>query len=86
MWANETGPVVLASDIGGFVEQIIDGETGFIFKAGDYVDLAHKIELIISLPEKRHAQIRRSAASKVIKERDFGINFQNLLFSVRIDK
>jgi len=41
------GKPVLASDVGGHKELIIDNETGFLFKAGDSVVLAERmIELL----------------------------------------
>jgi glycosyltransferase involved in cell wall biosynthesis len=36
----------MVSDAGGLKEFIKNGETGFIFKNGDYLDLADKIKII----------------------------------------
>lgn len=44
------GTPVIASDSGGPRETVVDGETGFLFKPGDYDDLAGKITLIIDNP------------------------------------
>ena len=87
LWAEKNGPIVLASNIGGFVEQIIDQENGFLFEVDDPVDLAQKIELILGLSNKRHREIRRHAATKVTKERNFSTNFRELVFAIsRINK
>ena len=45
--AMAMGKVLVASDVGGHKELIQDGKTGLLFKAGDAVDLAEKIQLII---------------------------------------
>lgn len=45
--AMAQGKPVIASDVGGHKELIIDNETGFLFKAGDSVELAERlIELL----------------------------------------
>lgn len=82
IWAKEKGPVVLASDIGGFVQEIIDGENGFLFKVDDSEDLARKIDSILLISEERLKSIRIEAYNKVQKERDFFKNFGLLLTSL----
>jgi glycosyltransferase involved in cell wall biosynthesis len=42
---------VIASDTGGFLENVRDKETGYLFKTGDVEDLADKIEALFSQPE-----------------------------------
>jgi glycosyltransferase involved in cell wall biosynthesis len=42
---------VIASDTGGFLENIIDKKTGYLFKTGDTEDLAQKIDIFFSQPE-----------------------------------
>lgn len=79
LWAKEQGPVALASNIGGFIEQINDGENGFLFKVDDHKDLARKIEYILQLPKEQLNSIRSAAYHKVVKERDFFKNFGLLL-------
>ncbi len=82
LWAREHGPVVLASNIGGFVEQINDSKNGFLFNVDDYEDLARKIEYILQLPKEQLDSIRSTAYYKVVKERDFFKNFGLLLNSL----
>lgn len=82
LWARKNGPVVLASNIGGFIEQIDDNKNGFLFNVDDHEDLARKIEYILQLPEKRLNSIRSAAYHKVVKERDFFKNFRLLLDSL----
>lgn len=79
LWAKEHGPVVLASNIGGFKEQIIDNKNGFLFNVDDEKDLARKINYILQIPESKLGSIRLAAYKKVLKERDFFNNFGRLL-------
>jgi len=44
--ALSLGKIVLASNIGGIPEMIHDGANGLLFKAGDEIDLASKINLL----------------------------------------
>jgi len=46
--AMAQGKVVLASDVGGHRELIRDGETGYLFKAGDVDALAQAIDNVLS--------------------------------------
>ena len=45
MEAQACGRPAIVSDNGGLPELVEDGKTGFIFKAGDSNELAHKIQL-----------------------------------------
>ncbi len=42
---------VIASETGGFIENVIDGETGYLFKTGEAEDLAQKIEMSFNRPD-----------------------------------
>jgi glycosyltransferase involved in cell wall biosynthesis len=58
-------PAVVA-DVGNLKEEIIEGETGFVFKPQDSVDLAHKIEQyfhgeLFHKLEKRRPEIKKYA-------------------------
>jgi glycosyltransferase involved in cell wall biosynthesis len=63
------GLPVLAADVGSLKEEIVDGETGFVFKPEDPVDLARAIEdyfssnLFLNLSGRR-AEIRDYAMKK----------------------
>ena len=46
--AMAQGRILLASDVGGHRELIRDGDTGFLFPAGDAAALAERIELVLS--------------------------------------
>jgi len=82
LWAKDQGPVVLASNVGGFIEQIDNEKNGFIFNIKDNKDLIEKMKFILQLPDKQLKMIRLDAYNKVIKERDFFSNFGLLLNSL----
>jgi glycosyltransferase involved in cell wall biosynthesis len=48
--AMAQGRIFVASDVGGHKELIRDGETGFLFPAGDAVALARTIERVLANP------------------------------------
>ena len=47
------GIPVVATDVGGIKEQIVDGKTGFLTSATDPEDMAEKIKGLIENPDKR---------------------------------
>lgn len=79
LWAKDNGPVMLASDIDGFLEQIIDGYNGYLFRVGSSSDLTEKINYIFSLENSFLSEIKEHAYEKVTKERDFFKNIKNTL-------
>ena len=79
LWAKNHGPIVLASALDSFKEQINDGQNGFLFKVNNDRDLSMKIDSILSMPENQINIIRTNAYNRVIKERDFYKNFKLLL-------
>jgi glycosyltransferase involved in cell wall biosynthesis len=81
LWANSQGPVMLTSNVGGFMEQIDNEKNGFIFDINSHEDLTKKIEFILQLSEEKLNSIRSSAYNKVVRERDFFKNFRLLLDS-----
>lgn len=84
LWTKNNGAVVLASDIGGFPQQIIDNKNGFLFKVDNPDDLAQKILDILKLSDNELSNVRKEAYKKVINERDFYKNFGELLHSLWI--
>lgn len=64
--AMSAGRVVIASNTGGAVEAILDGETGFLFDPSINDDLANRIELVLnnrkellSIGERAHSRYNR---------------------------
>lgn len=58
--AYSCGTPVLASDIGNFSDQVIEGKTGLKFRTGDVDDLAAKLRGLLSNPSQL-AEMRRGA-------------------------
>ena len=61
------GKIVLASNIGGSLDNLKDGITGRHFISGDADDLAQKIEWALDLPESERQKIS-NAAQDFVKE------------------
>ncbi|WP_433184263.1 glycosyltransferase family 4 protein [Actinoallomurus sp. CA-150999] len=70
MWARHGGPVVVAPAHDGFVEQIVDGHTGFLYDPGAEHALTAAIRRSLRLSKTRVAAIREAAAERVRKDRD----------------
>lgn len=66
--AQSMSKIVIASDIGGSKETIINSKTGFLFKSEDIEDLAKKILLTSKLTHLQKVQIGKAARSHIIKE------------------
>jgi glycosyltransferase involved in cell wall biosynthesis len=58
--ANRLGVPAVVSSAGGLPEIIVDGVTGYIFKAGDVDDLAEKIMRILEKDFDREEIIKHS--------------------------
>ena len=61
------GKIVLASDIGGSLDNLKDGVTGRHFVSGDADDLSRKLEWALNLPADERKKIA-SAARNFVKE------------------
>ena len=61
------GKIVLASNIGGSLDNLKDGVTGRHFISGDAEDLSQKLDWALSLPEAEHKKISQ-AAENFVKE------------------
>jgi PEP-CTERM/exosortase A-associated glycosyltransferase len=60
--AMAQGTLVVASDVGGHKELVVDGDTGILFKAGSHVDLAFKIVEVLGAPDKVRDIVERATA------------------------
>jgi glycosyltransferase involved in cell wall biosynthesis len=58
--ANRFGVPAVISSAGGLPETIVDGVTGYIFKAGDVDDLAEKVVKVLGRDFNREEIIKRS--------------------------
>ncbi len=69
--------VILASDIGGSKETIIDNKTGFLFKAGDIIALSDKLSHIFELDESTLKAMGNEGRKNVISK----FNVDKMCFS-----
>jgi glycosyltransferase involved in cell wall biosynthesis len=58
--AQAMGVPVIASDHGGSLETVLDGETGWLFEHGDSEDLAAKLRLALDCAENRERKGRQA--------------------------
>ena len=68
--AMALGRIVVASDVGGHRELIVDGETGFLFKAGEASALSERLKLVLS-GRDRWGEVRSNARRFVERERSW---------------
>jgi trehalose synthase len=64
MWKSR--PVV-ASAVGGIVDQIVDGETGFLVEPNDLAGFARRVRDLLAAPEEA-ARLGRNARERVIAQ------------------
>ncbi|MBM4137529.1 MAG: glycosyltransferase, partial [Nitrospira sp.] len=62
------GVPVIASNVGGIPEIIQDGVNGFLFKQGDFRDLANKLQFIIQNPKKIFALRKNIQPVRTVSE------------------
>ena len=69
--AYACGKPVIASDVGGLKELIVDGETGFLFEAGNFKQMAEKIVYLLNNSDKA-VEIGRKA--RILVEEKYSID------------
>ena len=84
LMAMTFGVPVVASNIPGMCEIVVDQENGLLFKSGDFVSLAEKIDFAIQNPNEL---IRYSCRAKLLLDKEYswdGIGEQtvNLYYSI----
>jgi glycosyltransferase involved in cell wall biosynthesis len=79
LWARQQGPVMVASRVGGFVDQIEDGVTGFFIDPLSWTSMGQILQQVLNLSEEQRAGIRRRAYEKVVRLYDFEQNFPAML-------
>ena len=67
--AYSFGLPAIAADVGALKEEIVEGETGFVFKPRDSVDLARKIDKYFNSELFGNLETRRLEIKKYAKER-----------------
>jgi len=69
--AYACGKPVIASDVGGLKELIVDGETGFLFEAGNFKQMAEKMVYLLNNSDKA-VEISRKA--RILVEEKYSID------------
>jgi glycosyltransferase involved in cell wall biosynthesis len=70
---------VVVSDLGGTSESIIEGETGFVFEAGNITDLAEKIEKTLNLSEAERFLMGQKGCENISKINDEEQIYQKII-------
>lgn len=78
--AFKFGKPVIGSSLGGIPELIVEGKTGLLFKAGNVLDLRHKISLL--LKNKRKQDELGSGALKLVTEKFNPVAYYEKLIKV----
>lgn len=71
--AMAQGRVLVASDVGGHLELIRDGETGLLFRAGNTQSLADKVDELLNAPQ-RWPGLRQAGRHFVETERNWRVS------------
>jgi len=79
LWARQQGPIVVASRVGGFVDQIEAGVTGFFIDPTSCEAMGETLQQVLNLSEAQRTSIRRQAYEKVVRLYDFAQNFPTTL-------
>ena len=69
--------IIIASNIGGSNETIIDEKTGFLFNSGDAISLSKKIIGVINMDETLIKQMGKEGRKNIIKK----FNVEKMCFS-----
>ena len=75
--AQSMEKIIIASNIGGSNETIIDEKTGFLFDSGDAVSLSKKIIRVINMDDALNKQIGKDGRKNIIKK----FNVEKMCFS-----
>jgi glycosyltransferase involved in cell wall biosynthesis len=79
LWARHQGPVVVASRVGGFVDQIEPDDNGFLMDITHPETIAQTLRTVLALSSEAAASIRQRAYQNVMQQYDFRRNFVRTL-------
>jgi glycosyltransferase involved in cell wall biosynthesis len=79
LWARQDGPVIVASHIGGFVDQIEAGVTGFLIDSSSCPHMTQTIRRVLDLAPEVRATMRRQAYRRVVAAFDLARNLPTTL-------
>ena len=73
---------IITTDVAGCRDIVDDGVTGFLAKVGDPIDLARKMEKMLSLSEEERSLMGRRGRDKIVQEFDDRIVIQRYLSAI----
>jgi glycosyltransferase involved in cell wall biosynthesis len=79
LWARRQGPVVVAARVGGFLDQMTDGENGFLTDCSSPQAITDTLQRVLALSAGELATMRRRAYERVVQRYDFRHNFPRTL-------
>lgn len=82
------GKIVIASDVGGMKELIIDGYNGFLFKSGSILDLEYCIKRVLHLENNENESIRKNSKNFINNKKSWLINaglYSNIYKQLKIN-
>lgn len=81
--ANAMGKPVIASRINGIPEYVQEGTNGYLFEAGDAVELASLIELVLGLSPADYTQLSNSTRKFAEDFLDYPNHYANLMDEIQ---
>lgn len=82
LWARKSGPVILASNKDGFVEQIDDGINGFLVDLDDTSVIASKIDDLLKLSDDNIQKVKKNGINKFNSKFDYRVNMLKCFIQV----
>ncbi|MGE3539502.1 MAG: glycosyltransferase family 4 protein [Candidatus Tectimicrobiota bacterium] len=79
LWARRQGPVLVASQVGGFVDQIEPGVNGFLMDITRPESITRTVRHVLDLAPETLAALRQRAYDTVLQRYDFQQNFPRTL-------
>jgi glycosyltransferase involved in cell wall biosynthesis len=76
---RDSGVAVVAAAAGGLTELVIDGRTGFAFRAGSADGLARSIERALRASPDERAQLRAAARRLIAERYTYEVNVEEFL-------
>ncbi len=71
---RQTGPVMVASNLGGHKEQITNGKDGFLVNPHNHLQTAKTMSKILGMSEHQQKQIKKAGEARVRKDYDYTKN------------
>lgn len=74
LWTKNNGPVILASERDGYIEQITDGRDGFLINIDSFNKIGQKIDTILNLSTEKLAKVRKAGYKRALQQYDYRVS------------